>query len=52
MSSLVGSTLCPIFATAPFTMTRPAAINSSECRRDATPARAKARWMRIDSVID
>src|SRR5579871_6512263 len=47
ISSRDGSTNCPVWATAPFTRTRPAAINSSAFLRDATPARASARWMRI-----
>jgi len=32
--------------TAPFTCTRPSAISSSQCRLDATPARARNFWSR------
>jgi hypothetical protein len=35
----------------PLTMTRPARTSVSALRRDATPARANARWMRIGSAI-
>src|ERR1043165_5656853 len=50
IASAAGSTLCPIVATVPLTVTRPALIRSSAFRRDATPARASARWIRIDSA--
>ena len=45
--SRFGSTTWPSCASAPFTVTRPADTRSSDLRRDATPARASARWMRI-----
>src|SRR5688500_1232392 len=50
IASRAGSTLMPVRATWPLTVTRPAATSVSACRRDATPARASARWMRIGSL--
>ena len=47
IASLAGSTICPSCAGAPFTCTRPAATSSSARRRNATPALASARWIRI-----
>src|SRR5688572_15930240 len=47
MRSRSGSTLCPVRAGVPLTVTGPASTSTSAARRDATPARARARWMRI-----
>src|SRR5688500_2874893 len=41
------STACPMVATDPLIVTRPSAMISSALRREAIPARASARWMRI-----
>ena len=41
--SCAGSTVCPIVATTPLIVTRPAPMSSSALRRDATPARDRAR---------
>src|SRR5687767_8316704 len=50
MRSCSGSTLCPVRAGVPLTVTRPAITSDSAARRDATPARARARWMRIAGI--
>ena len=46
------STLSPSVATLPLTVTLPAAISSSPCRRDPSPALASALWRRSSATSE